>query len=70
MSRILLPKHPASSIGSVDVLAKKKAAETWCAYASGHNAKNGGKTWKYLLISHDQVQDNMTLAYYAQREGI
>jgi type III restriction enzyme len=52
------------------VLAKKKAAETWCAYASGHNAKNGGKTWKYLLISHDQVQDNMTLAYYAQREGI
>lgn len=66
----MIETKAANQLGSVEVLAKKKAAETWCTYASVHNAKNRGKPWKYLLISHDQVQDNMTLAYYAQREGL
>lgn len=49
---------------SQEVTNKKEAAEKWCGYASEHNAKIGGKHWKYLLIAHDQVQDNMTLMYY------
>jgi type III restriction enzyme len=47
-----------------EVLSKKDAALKWCGYASAHNAKNKGKPWKYLLISHDEVQDNMTLKFY------
>ena len=30
--------------------------------ATDHAKQNGGKPWKYLLIPHDQIQDQMTLA--------
>jgi len=43
------------------VLAKKKAAEQWCAHATEFNGVLGKKPWKYLLIAHDQVQENMSL---------
>ena len=43
------------------VLTKKKAAEQWCAHATEFNKPLGRKPWKYLLIAHDQVQDNMSL---------
>jgi type III restriction enzyme len=51
---------------SREVQDKKKAGEAWCGYASEHNARNKGKPWKYLLISHESVKENMTLNYYAQ----
>jgi type III restriction enzyme len=44
-----------------EVLAKKAAAVKWCGLATDHNLKNGGKPWKYLLIPHDAIADNMTL---------
>ncbi len=43
------------------VLAKKKAAEQWCAHATEFNKAQGRKPWKYLLVAHDQVQENMSL---------
>jgi type III restriction enzyme len=49
------------------VLSKAEAATTWCAYASEHANANGGKPWKYLLIPHDQILDNMTLAGIAAK---
>lgn len=52
---------------SDEIIQKKAAAEKWCYYASEHNKNNGGKPWKYLLIPHDEVKDNMTLKYYEQR---
>jgi len=51
-------------MASQEVLNKKEAALKWCGFASEHNAKIKSKPWKYLLISHDQVQDNMTLKYF------
>jgi type III restriction enzyme len=42
-------------MNSAEVLDKKKAAETYCRYASEYTAANGGKRWKYLLIPHDEV---------------
>jgi type III restriction enzyme len=53
-----------NQLSSQEVQNKKKAAETWCGYASEHNARNNGKPWKYLLIPHEAVKDNMTLTYY------
>jgi type III restriction enzyme len=53
-----------NQINSQEVQSKKKAAESWCAYASEHNARNKGKPWKYLLISHESVKENMTLDHY------
>lgn len=49
------------------VLAKAGAAATWCQYATTHANENGGKPWRYLLIPHDQIQDQMTLSGFAAR---
>jgi type III restriction enzyme len=44
-----------------EVQAKKEAALQWCRHASDHNAKHGGKPWRYLLIPHDAIAENMSL---------
>jgi type III restriction enzyme len=51
------------------VLAKKEAAVQWCANASAHAASCGGKPWRYVLIPHDEIVENMTLAGLAERFG-
>lgn len=43
------------------VLAKRGVAERWCKQASDHAATCGGKSWKYALIPHDAIVENMTL---------
>jgi type III restriction enzyme len=49
------------------VQAKKTVAETWCQNATDYNAKHGGKPWKYKVIAHDVIADNMTLEGIASR---
>ena len=44
-----------------DVLAKAKAAATWCQQATKHEKTHGGKSWSYLLIPHDAIAENKTL---------
>ncbi len=44
------------------VLAKARAAATWCRHATAHEAANRGKAWRYLLVPHDAIADNMTIA--------
>jgi type III restriction enzyme len=44
------------------VLAKRDVAVLWCQRASDHAATYGGKPWKYLLIPHTAISDNMTLS--------
>lgn len=45
-----------------EVIAKKDSAVRWCQNATDHSAKNGGKPWKYLLIPHDAIAENMSIA--------
>jgi type III restriction enzyme len=58
---ILEPKA-RNEIATLEVLAKKEAAVTWCARATTHALSNGGKPWKYVLIPHDVIAENMTLS--------
>ncbi len=51
------------------VLAKKDAAVKWCEQASAHSATYGGKPWKYALIPHDAIAENMTLAGLVSQFG-
>ena len=44
-----------------EVIAKKDSAIRWCQNASEHSAQNGGKSWKYLLIPHDAIAENMSI---------
>ena len=51
------------------VIAKKEVAIKWCANASDHASTYGGKPWRYLLIPHDEIAENITLAGLAGRFG-
>ncbi|WP_434515617.1 DEAD/DEAH box helicase family protein [Dechloromonas sp. ARDL1] len=53
-------------LASEEVLAKAAAAARWCAHASDYGKAVGGKPWRYLLIPHDEVADNRTLAYLSR----
>jgi type III restriction enzyme len=50
-----------------EVLAKRDAAVIWCANASGWTTANGGKPWRYALIPHDAIAENMSLAALGAR---
>lgn len=44
------------------VQAKARAAAIWCKHATVHETANKGKAWRYVLIPHDAIADNMTVA--------
>ena len=50
-----------------EVLAKRDAAVQWCRHATQHTLANGGKPWRYLLIPHDAIAENMTLKGLASK---
>jgi len=50
-----------------DVIAKKGAAEEYCRAATVFNAKNGGKPWKYLLISDDEIRRQSSFQYIVRQ---
>jgi type III restriction enzyme len=51
------------------VLAKKEAAIKWCRNASEYAGTNGGKPWRYVLIPHNAIAQNMTLDGLAKQFG-
>jgi type III restriction enzyme len=51
------------------VLAKKDSAMSWCKNASDHAATHGGKPWRYALIPHDAIAENMTLCGLVRQYG-
>jgi type III restriction enzyme len=53
-----------------EVLAKKEAALRWCGHASDYARTCNEKPWRYLLIPHDVISDNMTLTWLADRFDI
>lgn len=58
----MLEPKARNEMTAPDVLAKKDAAVLWCSRATGHAQNNGGKPWMYVLIPHDVIAENMTLA--------
>lgn len=58
----MLEPKAKNEMTSSEVLAKKDAAVLWCSRATTHALSNGGKPGKYVLIPHDVIAENMTLA--------
>ncbi|MGB7217805.1 MAG: DEAD/DEAH box helicase family protein [Vicinamibacterales bacterium] len=58
---LMVETKARNEMTTVEVEAKRKAAEEWCRHASAHAATYGGKPWRYALVPHDTVADNMTL---------
>ncbi|MDR4470321.1 MAG: DEAD/DEAH box helicase family protein [Nitrospira sp.] len=63
----MLEPKAKNEMTSPDVLAKKDAAVLWCSRATTHCLSNGAKPWKYVLIPHDEIAENMTLAGLVSR---
>lgn len=66
-AKFLCEPKAANEMNADDVRAKARAAVEWCRNASAYELDNGGKPWSYLLIPHDVIADNMTLAGLASR---
>jgi hypothetical protein len=43
------------------VKAKSKAARTWIGHANAHARSHNGKPWRYALVPHDAILENVTL---------
>jgi BASS family bile acid:Na+ symporter len=57
----MLEPKAKKDMEDTNVIAKMEAATRWCERASDHNAKHGGKPWRYALISHEKIKENMTI---------
>lgn len=66
-AKFLCEPKRANEMSDDMVLAKAQAAATWCTHATARAGEHGGKPWTYLLIPHDQIQDQMTLGGLAAR---
>ncbi|WP_068636828.1 DEAD/DEAH box helicase [Thauera butanivorans] len=51
-----------------EVQAKAAVAARWCEYASDHAREVGTKSWKYLLIPHDEITESKRLSDYMRFE--
>ena len=65
----MLEPKASNQLDDPIVLAKKESAVEWCRNASEHAASHGGKPWRYLLIPHDKIAENITLDGLVDRFG-
>ncbi len=65
----MMESKAKTDMQSAEVQAKKNAAVTWCSHATKHAEENGKKPWKYVLIPHDEVTDNMSIAGLVSQFG-
>lgn len=64
--KLLCEPKQANQVNDDVVQAKAKAAAVWCGRATGFELENGGKPWRYVLIPHDAITDNQSLAGLVQ----
>jgi len=63
---LMIETKARNEMTAPEVVTKRKAAEEWCQHASVHAATYGGKPWRYVLVPHDVVTENKTLAGLTQ----
>lgn len=68
-SILMLEPKMATQVQDKDVLAKRDVAIQWCGWASDHARAYGGKPWRYALIPHDAIAENMTLEFLLKQFG-
>ena len=66
---LMLEPKMATQMQDKDVLAKRDVAIQWCGWASDHAKSYGGKPWRYALIPHDAIAENMSLEFLLQQYG-
>lgn len=66
----MLEPKAVSEMQDAEVLAKREVAVKWCQHATEYAAGYGGKPWRYALVPHDAVSENMTLSGLVKRYGV
>ena len=59
----LVETKRADDLDDKSVQAKKSAAQEYCKNATEYTSANGGKPWKYTLLSHDLVSRTSSFQY-------
>jgi type III restriction enzyme len=57
----MLEPKMSSQMTDPEVLEKKRVAVQWCQHASDYMQQHGGKPWRYVLIPHDAIAENITI---------
>lgn len=68
-SILMLEPKASNQMSEPEVLAKRDSATEWCRHASNHAVGYGGKPWRYALIPHDAIAENMTLVGLLRQFG-
>jgi type III restriction enzyme len=66
----MLESKMRKEMDDVEVLAKKDAAIEWCSHATNHAKTSGGKPWKYVLIPHNAIAENMSITGLATQYAV
>jgi hypothetical protein len=69
LSVYMLEPKAVGDLDDPEVKLKRDVAVKWCGLATKYAAGTGGKPWKYALIPHDVITDNMTVRGLAERFG-
>ena len=59
---VMVETKARKELGTPEVVEKSRAAREWCGHATEHARQHGAKQWRYALIPHDIVAENMSLA--------
>jgi len=66
---VMLEPKMATQMTDKDVLAKRDVAVQWCGWATEHAHTYGGKPWRYALIPHDAIAENITVEFLLKQYG-
>lgn len=64
---LMIEVKAANEMDDPEVLAKKAAGEEWCRMASEHATRHRGKPWRYVLIRHDGILENVDLEWLTKQ---
>jgi type III restriction enzyme len=66
---VMLEPKMAAQMTDKDVVAKRGVAVQWCVWATEHARAYGGKPWRYALIPHDVIAENVTIDFMLDQFG-
>jgi type III restriction enzyme len=67
---LMVETKARNELGTDEVKAKAEAGALWCQHASDHARAIGTKLWKYLLVPHDTVTEDKSIADYLHFEQL
>jgi type III restriction enzyme len=66
---LMIEVKARNELDDPEVLAKQSVGREWCRHATDFATRHRGKPWRYLLVPHDAVADNITLRWLTDRFG-